>query len=50
MRGWYGTSVMMIEVMPRAEIKPAQGVATSNLLFLVFRAIICCNTILSVED
>lgn len=27
-RGWYGTFISIIEVMPRAEIKPAQGVAT----------------------
>jgi len=25
---WYGTFVTMIEAIPRAEIKPAQGVAT----------------------
>ena len=27
-RGWYGTFISMIEVMPRAEIKAAQCVAT----------------------
>jgi hypothetical protein len=31
---------MMIEVMPRMEIKAAQGVATKTLILLPFRTII----------
>ena len=49
-RVWYGTFISMIEVLPRAEIKAAQGVAIYNLLSIVFRAIICCNSMVSVEN